>query len=53
MDQKKKLSDTQEKTMKKHSKHHTSKHMKMMRSKMMQGMSFGEAHIMTQKKVGK
>ena len=53
MEHKKKLSDSQEKTMKKHSKHHTSKHMKLMRSKMMQGMSFGDAHKLAQKKVGK
>ena len=53
MDHKKKLSDSQEKRMKKHSKHHSSKHMRMMRSKMMQGMSFNEAHKMAQKKEGK
>tara|TARA_Y100000289_G_C3881588_1_gene128993 strand:+ start:433 stop:597 length:165 start_codon:yes stop_codon:yes gene_type:complete len=50
---KKSLSKKQEATMKKHSKHHTQKHMRMMRAKMMQGMSFTEAHKETQKKVGK
>ncbi len=49
----KKLTQRQESTMKKHSKHHTQKHMRMMRAKMMQGMSFTEAHKETQKKVGK
>tara|TARA_R100001591_G_scaffold18740_1_gene25482 strand:- start:2072 stop:2224 length:153 start_codon:yes stop_codon:yes gene_type:complete len=49
----KSLSKRQETTMKKHSKHHSSKHMKMMRSKMLQGMSFSEAHKLAQKKVGK
>ena len=53
METKKRLTKGQENTMKKHSKHHTTKHMKMMRSKMMQGMSFGEAHKLAQKKVGK
>ena len=50
---KKSLSKRQETTMKKHSKHHTSKHMKFMRTKMMQGMSFTDAHKEAQKKVGK
>ena len=50
---KKSLSKRQETTMKKHSKHHSSKHMKFMRTKMMQGMSFTDAHKEAQKKVGK
>jgi hypothetical protein len=53
MKHKKELTKRQEDKMKKHSKHHTSKHMKLMRSKMMQGMSFSEAHKMAQKKEGK
>ena len=53
MDHKKKLTKRQEDTMKKHSKHHSTKHMRLMRSKMMQGMSFSEAHKLSQKKVGK
>ena len=53
METKKKLTKRQEDTMKKHSKHHTQKHMRMMRAKMMQGMSFTEAHKLAQKKVGK
>ena len=53
METKKKLTKRQEDTMKRHSKHHTSKHMRLMRSKMMQGMKFGEAHKIAMKEVGK
>tara|TARA_R100000482_G_C5087349_1_gene129102 strand:+ start:736 stop:897 length:162 start_codon:yes stop_codon:yes gene_type:complete len=53
MENKKKLTKRQEDTMKKHKKHHTSKHMRLMRSKMMQGMTFGEAHKIAMKEVGK
>jgi len=53
MEHKKKLNKRQEDTMKKHKKHHTSKHMRLMRSKMMQGMTFGEAHKIAMKEVGK
>ena len=53
MKHKKELPKRQEDAMKKHSKHHTPKHNRLMRSKMMQGMSFGEAHKLAQKKVGK
>ena len=53
MKHKKDLNKQLKYTMKKHSKHHTSKHMKLMRSKMMQGMSFSDAHKLAQKKVGK
>ena len=49
----KKLTQRQEATMKKHSKHHSERHMRMMRSKMLQGMSFTEAHKLAQQKVGK
>jgi len=47
------LTKRQEDTMKQHSKHHTPKHMNLMRSKMQQGMSFENAHKLAQKKVGK
>ena len=47
-----KLSKKQLTIMKKHSKHHTSKHMEMMRKLMIKGLSFKEAHRETQKKVG-
>jgi hypothetical protein len=53
MKNKKELTKRQEDTMKKHSKHHTSKHMRLMKSKMLQGMSFGDAHKLAQKEVGK
>tara|TARA_R110002020_G_scaffold178628_4_gene371646 strand:- start:3226 stop:3378 length:153 start_codon:yes stop_codon:yes gene_type:complete len=49
----KKLSKGQEATMKKHSVHHSAKHMRMMRKMMMEGMSFSDAHKIAQKKVGK
>ena len=39
--------------MKRHSKHHTAKHIKMMATAMRKGKSFGQAHKMAQKKVGK
>ena len=47
-----KLTDRQEQTMKRHSKHHTSKHMKVMRTAMLKGSTFGEAHKLAKKKVG-
>ena len=47
-----KLTDRQEKTMKRHAKHHTSKHMKTMRQAMLKGSTFGQAHKLAQKKVG-
>ena len=47
-----KLTERQEKTMKRHSKHHSSKHMKEMRSLMLKGSTFGAAHKLAQKKVG-
>ena len=49
----KKLSESQEAAMKKHSVHHSAKHMRMMRKMMMEGMSFSDAHKIAQKKVGK
>mgnify|MGYP003131749741 CR=1 FL=1 len=41
------------KTLKKHSVHHTSKHMSMMRRLMRGGASFSKAHKAAQKQVGK
>ena len=52
METKKRLTKGQENTMKKHSKHHTTKHMKLMKSKMFAGMSFSKAHKLAQKKIG-
>tara|TARA_R100001440_G_scaffold38698_2_gene58344 strand:- start:13255 stop:13404 length:150 start_codon:yes stop_codon:yes gene_type:complete len=47
-----KLSERQKKTLLKHAKHHSSKHMKFMRSLMSKGQSFTKAHKAAQKKVG-
>ena len=47
------LTDAQKKKLKEHSKHHTSKHMAMMRKDMKAGMSFTAAHKKAQKAVGK
>tara|TARA_R100001440_G_scaffold38061_4_gene57699 strand:- start:517 stop:690 length:174 start_codon:yes stop_codon:yes gene_type:complete len=47
-----KLTKRQEQTMKRHSEHHTSKHMKVMRTAMLKGSTFGEAHKLAKKKVG-
>jgi len=49
----KKLTDAQNKKLKEHSKHHSSKHMAMMRKDMKSGMSFTAAHKKAQKMVGK
>jgi len=49
----KKMSAKQEKTMKRHSKHHTRKHMALMKRLMIQGKTFGQSHKEAQKKVGK
>ena len=38
--------------MKRHSEHHTSKHMKVMRTAMLEGSTFGAAHKLAKKKVG-
>jgi hypothetical protein len=50
---KKDLTKRQKETMKKHSPHHTDKHMSVMRSAMLGGKTFGEAHKEAMKKVGK
>tara|TARA_R100001509_G_scaffold28475_1_gene14981 strand:- start:194 stop:511 length:318 start_codon:yes stop_codon:yes gene_type:complete len=47
------LTTRQQETMKKHSVHHTGKHMKMMTAMMKKGKTFSQAHKETQKKVGK
>lgn len=47
------LSLRQEKTMKRHSKHHTKKHMKFMKNAMLGGMTFTKAHKQAMKEVGK
>lgn len=43
------LSPQQEKTMKKHSVHHTKKHMATMRKEMLAGKSFSKAHTIAMK----
>ena len=50
---KKALTKRQEATMKRHSKHHTAKHMKYMKNLMMKGSTFTAAHKKAQKAVGK
>jgi hypothetical protein len=48
-----KLTKSQQKAMKKHSQHHTKKHMQYMYNSMRRGASFSKAHVNAQKKVGK
>ena len=48
-----KLTKSQQNAMKKHSKHHTKKHMQYMYNSMRRGSSFNKAHVNAQKKVGK
>lgn len=50
---KKSLTKNQEETLKKHSVHHTSKHMSEMRKSMKSGKTFTQAHKSAMKKVGK
>lgn len=50
---KKALTKNQEETLKKHSVHHTSKHMSEMRKSMKSGKTFTQAHKSAMKKVGK
>ena len=47
------LSKNQKDTLKKHSKHHSKKHMAMMKKEMRAGKSFTAAHKKAQKTVGK
>ncbi len=49
----KKLTDRQTATLKKHSVHHTKKHMDMMTKLMLEGKTFTQAHNIAMKKVGK
>ena len=49
----KKLTDRQKKTLKKHSVHHSKKHMAIMKKEMRAGKSFTAAHKKAQKMVGK
>ena len=47
------LTPTQKEKLIKHSKHHTKKHMEMMKDLMKNGLSFTAAHTKTMKRVGK
>jgi len=47
-----KFTDKQKDTLQKHSKHHSSKHMAMMKKEMQSGTSFLAAHKKAQKVVG-
>ena len=47
------LTKRQQATMKKHSKHHTKKHMDSMTKAMKKGKTFTKAHKLAMKKVGK
>tara|TARA_R100000781_G_scaffold8669_2_gene7713 strand:+ start:70 stop:282 length:213 start_codon:yes stop_codon:yes gene_type:complete len=47
------LTTRQASAMKKHSKHHTSKHLKSMVSAIKKGKTFTESHKLAMKKVGK
>ena len=49
----KKLTARQQATLKRHSVHHTAKHMAEMKKSMRRGVSFTAAHKMAMKKVGK
>mgnify|MGYP003108459432 FL=1 len=49
----KKLTKRQEDALKRHKKHHTNKHMAMMKKAMRGGKTFGQAHKMAMKKVGR
>ena len=47
------LTKRQQLSMKRHKKHHSSKHMMFMESEMKKGMSFSKAHALAMRKVGK
>ena len=49
----KKLSLSRVRTLKKHSEHHSKKHMNLMKKLMREGSSFKAAHTKAQKDVGK
>lgn len=46
------LNTRQQNAMKRHSQHHTAKHLKSMVTAMNQGSTFGESHTIAMKKVG-
>ena len=48
-----KLTQRQKDTLKRHSVHHPKKHMETMKKLMKDGKTFGEAHKIAMKKVGK
>ena len=48
-----KLTKSQQKAMKKHSVHHSKKHIQYMTNSIKRGTSFSKAHTNAQKKVGK
>lgn len=50
---KKQLTQRQKDTLKRHAKHHSAKHMAMMRKEMRAGKTFSAAHKKAQKMVGK
>ena len=49
----KKLTKRQQATLRKHSSHHTKKHMAFMRAQMRKGKSFTAAHKAAMRKVGR
>jgi len=49
----KQLNTRQKKTMRKHAKHHSMKHMKDMASSIKKGKTFSQAHKSAMRKVGK
>ena len=49
----KKLTKRQESAMRRHSQHHTKKHMDFMRKQMLAGMTFTESHKLAMRRVGK
>ncbi len=53
LSEKKMIDKKEKKLIKKHSPHHSKKHMSIMLKEMIQGMSFSKAHKKAIKKVGK
>tara|TARA_R110000803_G_scaffold76585_5_gene141275 strand:- start:180 stop:353 length:174 start_codon:yes stop_codon:yes gene_type:complete len=47
------LTDRQKAIMKKHSVHHSAKHMSSMKKAMLSGKTFEQAHTIAQKQIGK
>lgn len=47
------MNKRQQLTLKRHSKHHSKKHMKLMETEMKKGRSFTKAHKLALKRVGK